>query len=79
MAIEDAVALARCVPSVPGVRNALAEYTRLRRPRVAWMTKAAASNRDAKTPGTVQRRVNDLLMPLILRHAYPRATTWLYR
>ncbi len=35
MAIEDAVTLGRCVSSVPGVADALAEYTRLRRPR-AW-------------------------------------------
>ncbi|UUU40090.1 FAD-dependent oxidoreductase [Streptomyces sp. NBC_00162] len=79
MAIEDAVALARCVSTAPDVRTALAEYTRLRRPRAARMTKAAASNRDSKTPGTVQRRVNDLLMPFVFRHAYARSTGWLYR
>ncbi|MFD9477047.1 MULTISPECIES: FAD-dependent oxidoreductase [Streptomyces] len=78
MAIEDAVALARCVASVPGVEAALAEYTRLRRPRVARMTRTAATNRDSKTPGTVQRRVNDLLMPLAFRHVYARSTSWLY-
>ncbi|MFD9406600.1 FAD-dependent oxidoreductase [Streptomyces sp. NPDC059989] len=79
MAIEDAVALARCVSSTPAIGTALAEYTRLRRPRASRMTKAAASNRDSKTPGTVQRRVNDLLMPFVFRHAYTRATSWLYR
>ncbi|MFJ3828609.1 FAD-dependent oxidoreductase [Streptomyces sp. NPDC090046] len=78
MAIEDAVALARCVSSVPGVAGALAEYTRVRRPRVARMTRAAATNRDSKTPGTMQRRVNDLLMPLAFRHVYARSTSWLY-
>ncbi|MFD7911265.1 FAD-dependent oxidoreductase [Streptomyces sp. NPDC059752] len=79
MAIEDAVALARCVASVPGVDRALAEYTRLRRPRVDRMTRSAATNRDAKTPGTVRRRVNDLLMPIAFRHVYARSTSWLYR
>ncbi|MEV7519634.1 NAD(P)/FAD-dependent oxidoreductase [Streptomyces sp. NPDC091371] len=79
MAIEDAVALGRCVAAAPSVRAALTEYTRLRRPRTARMTKAAASNRDAKTPGTLQRRINDLLMPLILPRAHAHATAWLYR
>ncbi|MFG2980592.1 FAD-dependent oxidoreductase [Streptomyces sp. NPDC048258] len=79
MAIEDAVALAGCVSEAPDIPSALAAYTRLRRPRAARMTKAAATNRDSKTPGTLQRRVNDLLMPFVFRHTYARATSWLYR
>ncbi|MEU9300627.1 NAD(P)/FAD-dependent oxidoreductase [Streptomyces sp. NPDC048269] len=79
MAIEDAVALAGCVAEAPDIPSALSAYTRLRRPRAARMTKAAATNRDSKTPGTLQRRVNDLLMPFVFRHTYARATSWLYR
>ncbi|MCX4691124.1 NAD(P)/FAD-dependent oxidoreductase [Streptomyces sp. NBC_01408] len=79
MAIEDAVALAGAVAASPDVPSALAAYTRLRRPRAARMTRSAASNRDSKTPGTMQRRVNDLLMPFVFRHAYARSTSWLYR
>ncbi|MCX5122592.1 hypothetical protein [Streptomyces sp. NBC_00347] len=42
------------------------------------MTRAAAGNREAKTPGRVQHRATQVLMPLFLRYAYPRATAWLY-
>lgn len=79
MALEDAVSLAACVASSPSVPAALAEYTRLRRPRTSRMTRTAAANRDSKTPGTMQRRVNDALMPVLFRHAYTRSTAWLYR
>ncbi|MER6390382.1 NAD(P)/FAD-dependent oxidoreductase [Streptomyces sp. NPDC001523] len=79
MAVEDAVALAGCVASAPSVRSALDAYTRLRRPRTARMGRSAGANRDSKTPGTLQRRFNDALMPLFFRHAYARSTSWLYR
>ncbi|MER5763643.1 FAD-dependent monooxygenase [Streptomyces sp. NPDC002082] len=78
MALEDAVALADAVAAAPSVAGALTAYDRLRRPRVARMTKAAAGNREAKTPGRVQHRATQALMPLFLRYAYPRATAWLY-
>lgn len=78
MALEDAVALAGCVAAAPSVASALTAYDRMRRSRVTRMTKAAAANRGAKTPGPLQLRANNLLMPFFFRYAYPRATSWLY-
>ncbi|MCY0956628.1 hypothetical protein [Streptomyces sp. H27-H5] len=45
----------------------------------AWSSSSLPAKCDSKTPGTLQRRVNDALMPLFFRHAYARSTSWLYR
>lgn len=74
MAIEDAVVLAQ----VLAAGRPLAEYERLRRARVGRMLRAGAANREAKKAGPVARRVNELVMPLVSRYAYTRATAWLY-
>ncbi|MEU5884695.1 FAD-dependent oxidoreductase [Spirillospora sp. NPDC047279] len=82
MAIEDAVVLARSLEDAGGVPGgvpaALAAYDRARRRRVAKMVRSAASNRDAKTAGPVSRRARDLVMPVMTRLFYERATTWLF-
>ncbi len=57
---------------------ALARYDRERRARLTKMARAASANRDAKTAGPVGRRMNELIMPLVLRYFYERATGWLY-
>ncbi|MER5934316.1 FAD-dependent monooxygenase [Streptomyces sp. NPDC002054] len=78
MAIEDALALARCVAVAPSVAAGLAAYDAERRPRIARMLRAAADNRDAKTPGPLRRRINDALLPWALRYGYERSMAWLY-
>lgn len=60
------------------VAAALARYDRERRVRLTKMARAASANRDAKTAGPVGRRMNELVMPLVLRYFYERATGWLY-
>ncbi|MFI6344137.1 FAD-dependent monooxygenase [Streptomyces sp. NPDC050560] len=79
MAVEDAVVLAQCLAGEPSTQAALAGYERRRRSRVARMARAATANRDAKAPGPVRRRVRDLVMPYVFRHAQARATAWLYK
>jgi 2-polyprenyl-6-methoxyphenol hydroxylase-like FAD-dependent oxidoreductase len=78
MAIEDGVALAAALGAGASVPRALLEYDRLRRPRVAKLLKAAGDNRDIKRAGALRRGVESLVMPLVLRHFYERATGWLY-
>ncbi|MFJ9518644.1 FAD-dependent oxidoreductase [Kitasatospora sp. NPDC101801] len=74
MALEDAVVPARVLSRA----GSLADYEQLRRARVGRMLKAAAANRDAKKAGPVGRRVDDLVLPLVFRHFYPRSTSRLY-
>ncbi|GAA2406364.1 FAD-dependent monooxygenase [Nonomuraea africana] len=77
MAVEDAVVLAQSVAGAATVEDGLAGYDRLRRARVGKMARSAAANRDAKTTGPLRRRLNDLIMPIVFRHFYDRATAWL--
>ncbi|MBG0815642.1 NAD(P)/FAD-dependent oxidoreductase [Planomonospora sp. ID82291] len=60
------------------VAAALARYDRERRARLTKMARVASANRDAKTAGPVGRRMNELIMPIVFRHFYERATGWLY-
>ncbi|WP_068926070.1 FAD-dependent oxidoreductase [Planobispora rosea] len=78
MAVEDAAVLARAVREEDSVAAALARYDRERRARVAKMARTASANRDAKTAGPISRRINELVMPIVFRHFYERATGWLY-
>ncbi|GAA4107138.1 FAD-dependent oxidoreductase [Actinomadura miaoliensis] len=78
MALEDAVVLATALHTAGSVPRALAEYEARRRARIARMVKAAGANRDAKTAGPIGRRVRSLVMPLVFRYGYERATAWLY-
>jgi salicylate hydroxylase len=78
MAIEDAVVLARSLGLAPSIPDALTRYDKARRARVGKMTKAASVNRDAKTKGPIGRRLSDLMMPIVFRHFYQKATGWLY-
>jgi len=78
MAIEDAIVLAQELQAKGSVAAALAGYDERRRPRVAKMAKAAASNRDAKVAGPVAARMRNLMMPLFFGRFYEKATAWLY-
>jgi salicylate hydroxylase len=89
MAIEDGLVLASAVggassvggSSVGGssVADGLAEYQRIRRPRVPKMLKAARENRETKKAGPIGRAAQRVIMPIVLRHFYEKATGWLYR
>jgi 2-polyprenyl-6-methoxyphenol hydroxylase-like FAD-dependent oxidoreductase len=78
MAIEDGLALAMAVGGATSIPGALAEYERLRRPRIAKMLKAAGDHRGTKKAGALRRGIEGLVMPLVFRHFYARATGWLY-
>ncbi|PJE95287.1 salicylate 1-monooxygenase [Streptomyces carminius] len=78
MAIEDAVVLAQALAGADSVGAALADHDRRRRARIGRMFKAARGNRGAKTRGPVGRRVEGLVMPIVLRHFHERSTAWLY-
>ncbi|GAA0801716.1 FAD-dependent oxidoreductase [Spirilliplanes yamanashiensis] len=79
MAIEDAVVLGACVRDAAGVPEALAAYERIRRPRVRRVVAHGRRNGTGKAAGPVGRRVNDVLMPVVLRAVArrPQATAWL--
>jgi len=78
MAIEDGLALAAALATAPSVAAGLADYERDRRPRVTRMEKAADDNREIKKSGRVRRRLEEIIMPIVFRHVYERATGWLY-
>jgi 2-polyprenyl-6-methoxyphenol hydroxylase-like FAD-dependent oxidoreductase len=78
MAIEDAVVLAARLTGASTLEAGLADYVQARQARTAKMIKTASANREAKTAGPIGRRVRDVVMPIVLRHFYERATGWLY-
>lgn len=67
MAIEDAVALARCLRDAPGVPAALAAFEQLRRARVERVVAHGARMGGYKTVGPLGRMLRDLVLPTILR------------
>ncbi|WP_395108278.1 FAD-dependent oxidoreductase [Actinomadura sp. SCN-SB] len=78
MAIEDPAVLAHAVMSAASLPEALETYERGRRGRTAKLMKMAGANRESKTAGPVARRVQNAVMPLVLRFLYERSTSWLY-
>jgi 2-polyprenyl-6-methoxyphenol hydroxylase-like FAD-dependent oxidoreductase len=78
MAIEDAVVLAARLTGASTLEAGLADYVQARQARTAKMIKTASANREAKTAGPIGRRVREVVMPIVLRHFYERATGWLY-
>jgi 2-polyprenyl-6-methoxyphenol hydroxylase-like FAD-dependent oxidoreductase len=78
MAIEDAVALATALSRAASVPVALGSYEAARRPRVTRVLKAADDNRAVKGAGPVRRRVQEVVMPLVVNRGHARATAWLY-
>lgn len=78
MAIEDGVVLAKCLWTAPSVSEGLVRYERLRRPRVERVLEGGKANSDAKTLGSFQKRVADLLAPIFFRFFYRRSTEWLF-
>jgi 2-polyprenyl-6-methoxyphenol hydroxylase-like FAD-dependent oxidoreductase len=80
LALEDGLALARCVRDIPDLEAALAAYEGLRKARaerVVRYSRARGANKTA--PGPVARWLRDLTLPFVLRHfASPRSLDWLY-
>jgi 2-polyprenyl-6-methoxyphenol hydroxylase-like FAD-dependent oxidoreductase len=79
MAMEDAVVLAACLRAAADVPAALAAYEAARRRRVQRVVAHGRRNGTGKAAGPVARRLNDLVMPPILRAVArrPQATAWL--
>ncbi|MCB9683386.1 MAG: FAD-dependent monooxygenase [Alphaproteobacteria bacterium] len=68
MALEDAVALARCLRDVDDPAQALRRYEFLRRPRVTEVQAVADRQRSGKiVPGPVTAFFRDLVLPFALR------------
>jgi salicylate hydroxylase len=78
MAVEDGLALAASVQRAGSVPEALAAFEAARRPRVTKVMLGADGNRGTKQAGPVRRRAQELVMPLVVRAVYGRATAWLF-
>jgi len=78
MAIEDGLALAAALAAAPSIGDGLGEYERRRRPRITKMLAASDDNREVKKAGPVRRRLEELIMPIVMRHFYEKMTAWLY-
>jgi 2-polyprenyl-6-methoxyphenol hydroxylase-like FAD-dependent oxidoreductase len=76
--VEDGLALAASVQRAGSVAEALAAYEAARRPRVTKVLRTADGNRGTKQAGPVRRRVQELVMPLVVPVVYARATAWLF-
>lgn len=66
MALEDAMVLAMCLRDIPDVKQALAAYERIRRPRVERVVKLTRRIGNTKSPGPLGRAVRDRILPLVL-------------
>jgi 2-polyprenyl-6-methoxyphenol hydroxylase-like FAD-dependent oxidoreductase len=79
LAIEDAIALAKCLRGAASVPSALAAFEQARRERVERVVAHGARMSSNKTPGPIGRVIRDLALPLILRlAANEKAQRWLY-
>ena len=80
LALEDALALARCVRDIPELDRALAAYEGLRKARAERVVRfARARGSNKTTSGPISRWLRDLTLPFALKHfANPRSLDWLY-
>jgi 2-polyprenyl-6-methoxyphenol hydroxylase-like FAD-dependent oxidoreductase len=80
LAIEDALALAKCLRDLAPLEQAFAAYEHLRRARVERMVKWARSMGNAKAiTNPIQVWFRDLMMPFFLKiFANPAALDWIY-
>jgi 2-polyprenyl-6-methoxyphenol hydroxylase-like FAD-dependent oxidoreductase len=65
LAMESAIALARCLRDLPDVPSAFDAYERLRRPRVETIAARGAKIGRAKAPGPIAQRMMRLLLPVM--------------
>jgi FAD-dependent urate hydroxylase len=80
MAIEDAVALGRCLRARTDIAGALADYEHLRRRRVEKVVAYGRRSGSTKTAGPVGAAVRDALTPLIMRmlHRKGDPQAWIF-
>ncbi len=79
MAIEDAVALARCLRDLPDSGQAFDAYERTRRARVERIVAHGARTSNSKAAGPVARKIRDLMMPAILKRvATGKSLAWMH-
>jgi FAD-dependent urate hydroxylase len=68
LAMEDAIALAKCVRDVEGVSEAFAAFEGLRRERVEAIVKMSRETGNQKAPANVvTRKFRDLVLPFFLK------------
>lgn len=77
LAIEDAVALARCLRDLP-VTEAFAAFERQRRARVERVVAEAARTSAHKIPGPFGAFVRDRMLPIVLSFATRASRDWLF-
>ncbi|MFD0520289.1 FAD-dependent oxidoreductase [Paractinoplanes durhamensis] len=68
MAIEDAVVLGRCLAE----GGTLADYERIRRPRVERVVAAGRRNGSGKTAGPVGAAIRDAMLPTMMKMLFRR-------
>jgi 2-polyprenyl-6-methoxyphenol hydroxylase-like FAD-dependent oxidoreductase len=79
IAIEDAVALAKCLRDVPDTSSAFATFEAIRRHRVERIVAQGARGSSNKAVGPVGRLVRDLLLPFLFRYVVTeKSLAWIY-
>ena len=79
MALEDGVALARCLRDVGNIQDAFTAFEHLRRRRVERIVKHGARSSSTKAAGPVGRVLRDLMLPLVFRHLVTeQSMAWMY-
>jgi FAD-dependent urate hydroxylase len=79
MAIEDGIALARCLRDVSDIPSALAAYEGLRRARVERVVRWGARSSSTKLAGPIAARIRDAMLPLVAKGASTARDAWLFR
>ncbi|TMS00474.1 FAD-dependent oxidoreductase [Nonomuraea basaltis] len=80
LAVEDAVALARCLRDSADHREAFGRFEAERRPRVERVVAYSRTISNSKAAGPVGRVFRDLMLPLFLKKsASQESLAWMYR
>lgn len=77
LAIEDSVILAQCLRDLPNPSEAFHTFQQLRRERVERLVTTSAKMTGRAIPGPVQRRIRDLILPILLRKGPRNTSAWL--
>lgn len=79
LALEDAMALAKCVRDIPDLNEAFLQYKELRKERVERVvqySRQIGNRKHATNP--VQVFFRDLMLPIFLKQAGKQSNAWLY-
>lgn len=80
MALEDAVALGRCLRDYPGPEDAFTAYEQLRRDRVSKVVALGAKTASSKAAGPLGAILRDTMMRAGFKFFYkPESAAWLLR